>query len=118
TPYIVGERTPHVDSKIRGTFTGIDTTHEMKHFSRAVLERITYSLKDSQSIMEAETGRQFKKIVSVGGGAKNKEWLQIQADIFNAEVTSLETEQGPGLGAAMLAAMGLGWYENYQDITE
>lgn len=118
TPYIVGERTPHVDSKIRGTFTGIDTTHEMKHFSRAVLEGITYSLKDSQSIMEAETGRQFKKIVSVGGGAKNKEWLQIQADIFNAEVTSLETEQGPGLGAAMLAAMGLGWYENYQDITE
>lgn len=118
TPYIVGERTPHVDSNIRGTFTGMDTRHELKHFTRAVLEGITFSLKDSQAMMEAETGRQFKRIVSVGGGAKNKEWLQIQADIFNAEVTSLETEQGPGLGAAMLAAMGLGWYANYQEITD
>lgn len=118
TPYIVGERTPHVDGQIRGTFTGIDTSHQLKHFARAVLEGITYSLKDSQTIMEAETGRHFKRIVSVGGGAKNKEWLQMQANIFNAEVTSLETEQGPGLGAAMLAAVGLGWFENYEDCTK
>lgn len=115
TPYIVGERTPHVDSNIRGTFTGIDTSHELKHFTRAVLEGITFSLKDSQAIMEAETGRSFKRIVSVGGGAKSQAWLQMQADIFNAEVTSLESEQGPGLGAAMLAAMGLGWYQDYQE---
>lgn len=118
TPYIVGERTPHVDSLVRGSFIGIDTTHKLEHFTRAVLEGITYSLKDSQTIMENETGRQFKKIVSVGGGAKNKEWLQIQADIFNAEITSLTAEQGPGLGAAMLAAMGLNWYESYQDCTD
>lgn len=118
TPYIVGERTPHVDSKIRGTFTGIDTTHELKHFARAVLEGITFSLKDSQSIMEAETGRSFKKIITVGGGAKNPDWLKIQANIFNAEITPLETEQGPGLGAAMLAAMGLGWFESYQDCAD
>lgn len=112
TPYIVGERTPYTDSQIRGSFIGIDTKHSLKHFARAVLEGITFSLKDSQVLMEEVAGKAFKQIVSVGGGAKNAEWLQIQADIFDAEVICLEAEQGPGLGAAMLAAVGLGWYDS------
>jgi len=110
TPYIVGERTPHVDSRIRGSFIGMDTNHTIKHFARAVLEGITFSLKDSQVLMEQVAGKSFKRIVSVGGGAKNPDWLQIQADVFDAEITCLEVEQGPGLGAAMLAAVGLGWF--------
>ncbi|MBO1095666.1 xylulokinase [Enterococcus casseliflavus] len=110
TPYIVGERTPHTDSQIRGSFIGIDTRHREKHFSRAVLEGITFSLKDSQMIMEERAQRKFTQIVSVGGGAKNAEWLQMQADIFNAEMLTLSTEQGPGMGAAMLAAIGSGIY--------
>jgi xylulokinase len=110
TPYIVGERTPYTDSTIRGSFIGIDTHHRRRHFSRAVLEGITFSLKDSQLIMEETAKRKFSKIVSVGGGAKNKAWLQMQADIFDAEITTLTTEQGPGMGAAMLAAIGSGLY--------
>lgn len=110
TPYIVGERTPYTDSTVRGSFIGIDTHHRRRHFSRAALEGITFSLKDSQLIMEEEAKRKFSKIVSVGGGAKNKEWLQMQADIFAAEITTLSTEQGPGMGAAMLAAIGSGLY--------
>ena len=60
--------------------------------------------------MAQATNEGLAKIVSVGGGAKNKEWLQMQADIFNTPITTLTTEQGPGMGAAMLAAVGCGWY--------
>lgn len=110
TPYIVGERTPHIDSQVRGTFIGIDTNHTRDHFTRAVLEGITFSLKDSQVLMEEKAGKTFKKIISVGGGAKNKEWLQMQADIFDASIVTMETEQGPAMGAAMIAAVGVSWF--------
>ena len=111
TPYISGERTPYPDSKIRGSFIGIDRSHTLKHFAKAVLEGITFSLKDCQRIMEG-AGQSFASVVSIGGGAKNKAWLQMQADIFNAEVVTLVTEQGPGLGAAMFAAVGVGWFSD------
>ena len=110
TPYIVGERTPHIDSQVRGTFIGIDTNHTRDHFTRAVLEGITFSLKDSQLLMEEKAGKTFKKIISVGGGAKNREWLQMQADIFDASIVTMETEQGPAMGAAMIAAVGVSWF--------
>lgn len=106
-PFIMGERTPYIDSQIRGSFLGIDARHTSAHFKRAVLEGITYSLKESQTIM-MNAGKKFSLIVSVGGGAKNPDWLQMQADIFNTEVVTLQVEQGPGLGAAMLAAIGCG----------
>ncbi|MDN6437122.1 MAG: xylulokinase, partial [Lactococcus sp.] len=88
------------------------------HFSRAVLEGITFSLKDSQLLMEEMAGRKFDRIVSVGGGAKNADWLQMQADIFNATILNLTVEQGPGLGAAMLAAIGAGWFDTAADAAE
>lgn len=118
TPYIVGERTPHIDSQVRGTFIGIDTRHTRDHFTRAVLEGITFSLKDSQVLMEEKAGKTFKKVVSVGGGSKNKDWLQIQADVFDATIVTLETEQGPAMGAAMIAAVGVGWYANLKECAE
>lgn len=115
TPYIVGERTPHADSKVRGSFIGIDINHTRDHFTRSVLEGITFSLKDSQILMEEKAGKSFKKIISVGGGAKNKEWLQIQADIFDATIVTMGTEQGPAMGAAMLAAVGIGWFADLKE---
>lgn len=118
TPYIVGERTPHTDSQIRGSFIGLDTRHRLPHLSRAVLEGITFSLKDSQNIMEQKMKNKIHQIVSVGGGAKNPDWLQIQADIFEAEMITLTTEQGPGMGAAMLAAIGCGLCTDFADCVE
>lgn len=118
TPYIVGERTPHVDSEIRGSFIGIDTTHTIKHFAKAVLEGITFSLKDSQTLMEEAKGEKFETVISVGGGAKNRDWLQMQADIFNTKIQTLKIEQGPGLGAAMLAAVGTGWFRDTKECAE
>lgn len=118
TPYIAGERTPHIDSQVRGSFIGIDTKHTFDHFARAVMEGITFSLKDSQMIMEQAKQKKFKKLISVGGGAKNPDWMQMQADIFDAEMIRLSVEQGPGLGACMIAAMGLGWFENVEALID
>lgn len=117
TPYIVGERTPHADSVIRGSFIGIDGAHERKHFARAVMEGITFSLNESVAMFR-EAGKTVDTIISIGGGASNPVWLQMQADIFDADVVSLENEQGPGLGAAMLAAYGCGWFDSLEACAE
>ncbi|NWQ43662.1 xylulokinase [Bacillus sp. EB106-08-02-XG196] len=117
TPYLVGERTPHADSNIRGSFIGIDAAHERKHFARAVLEGITFSLNESIEIFRS-SGKVIDSIISIGGGAKNDTWLQMQADVFNAKIEKLTSEQGPGMGAAMLAAYGCGWYPSLKECAE
>jgi xylulokinase len=117
TPYIVGERTPHADSNIRGSFIGVDASHERKHFVRAVLEGITFSLNESVEIFR-KSGKKINSIVSIGGGAKNDTWLQMQADIFDAKVEKLASEQGPGMGAAMLAAYGCGWFTSLKECAD
>ncbi|MEN2769013.1 xylulokinase [Ornithinibacillus xuwenensis] len=111
TPYIVGERTPHADANIRASFIGMDRSHDRKHFVRAVLEGITFSLNESLDIFR-QNGKKIETVVSIGGGAKNDDWLQMQADIFNAKIMRLNSEQGPAMGAAMLAAYGCGWFES------
>lgn len=113
TPYLVGERTPHADPSIRASFIGVDGSHERIHFARAVMEGITFSLNESVDLFRS-VGKTVDKVVSIGGGAQNPVWLQMQADIFNATVVALENEQGPGLGAAMLAAYGCGWFDSLE----
>lgn len=114
TPYLVGERTPHADSVIRGSFIGMDGSHERVHFARAVMEGITFSLHESVDLFR-RAGKRIDTIISIGGGAKNPVWLQMQADIFNADIVALDNEQGPGLGAAMLAALGCGWFGSLEE---
>lgn len=117
TPYISGERTPYPDADIRASFVGVDRMHQRSDFIRAVLEGIIYSFRDIMDIYEQE-GADFDTVVAIGGGAKSPLWLQMQADIFNRKVVTLENEQGPGLGAAMLAATGLGWFDTVQDVAK
>lgn len=117
TPYLAGERTPHADSSIRGSFLGIDASHKRQDFVRAVLEGITFSLNESIEIFR-ENGKKINQIVSIGGGAKNEDWLQMQADIFNVDIVKLSSEQGPGMGAAMIAAYGCGWFASLQECAE
>ncbi len=114
TPYLVGERTPYADAAIRGSFIGVDSKQTRADFVRAVLEGITFSFRDILEIYAAN-GKAFKQLVSIGGGAKSPLWLQMQADVFNTPIVRLTSEQGPGLGAAMLAAVGLGWFATLQD---
>lgn len=115
TPYLFGERTPHMDSNIRASFIGIDNKHTAAHFKRAVVEGITYSLKDSQTIMNESSEATERDYVLVGGGAKNPSWTQINANIFSKEMKTLTSEEGPGLGATILAALGLGWFESFEE---
>lgn len=117
TPYLAGERTPHADATIRGSFIGIDTSHTRADFVRAVIEGITFSLNETIEILRKE-GKSIPTIVSIGGGAKNSSWLQMQADIFDVTVVGLQNEQGPGMGAAMLAAVGCGWFGSLETCAE
>lgn len=117
TPYIAGERTPHADATIRATFTGMDSSHRREDFVRAVMEGITFSLNESIEMFR-KNGKKIDTIISIGGGAKNEEWLQMQADIFNATIVKLKSEQGPGMGAAMIAAYGCGWYDTLADCAD
>lgn len=110
-PYLSGERTPHADAQIRGSFIGIDRSHEKAHFVRAVMEGITFSLNESMHILR-EKGKPIETVVAIGGGARSESWLQMQADIYDAPVVRLENEQGPGLGACIIAAYGSGWFDS------
>ncbi|PKG25605.1 xylulokinase [Niallia nealsonii] len=117
TPYLAGERTPYADANIRGSFIGMDASHKRSDFVRAVLEGITFSLNESIEIFR-ENGKKIDTVISIGGGAKNETWLQMQADIFNARIVKLSSEQGPGMGAAMLAAYGAGWFSSLKECAE
>lgn len=117
TPYLVGERTPYADSNIRGSFIGMDSSHKRSDFVRSVIEGITFSLNESIEIFR-ESGKTIDTIISIGGGAKNDTWLQIQADIFNATIVKLSSEQGPAVGAAILAAYGCKWFESIEQCAD
>lgn len=117
TPYLAGERTPHADASIRGSFIGMDAAHNRRDFIRAVMEGITFSLNESIEIFR-NNGKKINSIISIGGGAKNPNWLQMQADIFNATIIKLSSEQGPGMGAAILAAYGCGWFSSLDECAE
>ena len=117
TPYLMGERTPYEDAKIRGSFIGVSSNQTKADFARSVMEGITFSFKDILTIYQ-QHDNPISKVVAIGGGAKSDLWLQMQADIFDVPVVSLKNEQGPGLGAAMIAATGLGWFEDLQACTK
>lgn len=109
TPYIVGERTPYADSKIRGSFIGVSSINTKSDFVRSVLEGVIFSYADILKIYH-EHGKHFDTVYSIGGGTKSETWLQIQANVFNTKVKTLENAQEPGLGAAMIAAVGVKWF--------
>lgn len=114
TPYLAGERTPHADSAIRASFIGMESSHTKTHFARAVMEGITFSLNESIAMFRNE-GKTVDTVISIGGGAKNDTWLQMQADVFNATVVKLQNEQGPAMGAAMIAAAGSGLFASLEE---
>ncbi|PRO66032.1 xylulokinase [Alkalicoccus urumqiensis] len=114
TPYISGERTPHPDADIRASFIGLHASHTIGDMARAVLEGITFSLNESVASFR-RAGKTIDRVIATGGGAKSRLWLQLQADIYRAPVVRLEVEQGPGLGAAMLAALGAGWFATAEE---
>jgi xylulokinase len=113
TPYLFGERTPHLDPKARAAFVGITASHTLGHFVRAVLEGVAFSLKDTFTLF-GELGIPVEKIRLGGGGARGPLWRQIQADVYNHPVELLEAEEGGAFGAALLAGTGVNAWPTVQ----
>jgi xylulokinase len=104
-PYLMGERTPHLDADARGALVGLTASHKRAHIVRAILEGVAFSLKDTFTIFE-EMKVPVKSIRLGGGGARSPVWRQIQADVYDHEVEIVEAEEGAAYGAAILAGVG------------
>ena len=112
-PYLMGERTPHLDSNARGVFFGLSAKHDKKNLARAVMEGVSFSLKDCYDILIG-MGLEIDEMMITGGGAKSKVWRQMLADVFNCNVGTIQSEQGASLGAAILAGVGVGIFESVE----
>lgn len=105
-PYLMGERTPHLDPSARAAFVGLTASHTRAHTIRAVMEGVAYSLKDTFTIFD-EIGVPVRRIRLGGGGARSPLWRQIQADVYGQEIEIVEAEEGAAYGAAILAGVGV-----------
>jgi xylulokinase len=106
-PYLMGERTPHLDPYARGVFFGISAVTTKNDMVRAVMEGITYSLRDCMGIIR-EMGFSATEVRASGGGARSLFWRQMQADMFGCPVFAVNSPEGPALGAALIAGVGAG----------
>ena len=113
-PYLMGERSPHNDPNARGVFWGLNLTHDQAAMTRAVIEGVTFALRDSFEIVKT-LGQPVEEIRINGGGSKNDFWCQMIADVLNTKVVKLETDAGPAYGAAILAAVGSGKYKSVNE---
>ncbi|HOL22181.1 MAG TPA: xylulokinase [bacterium] len=114
-PYLTGERCPYPDPDARGVFFGISLKHRKEHLVRAVMEGVSFGLKDSIKIMKEIGVPGCVKFRLTGGGAKSDLWCGMMADIFNGSTVRLKVEEGPSFGAAILAGVGAGIYSNVKD---
>jgi xylulokinase len=105
-PYLQGERTPHRDAAARGAILGLSLAHTRAHVTRAVLEGIAFALRDSLSILQ-ELGISPREVLLTGGGARSAFLRRLQAEVFGLPVTTVNREEGPAYGAALLAAVGV-----------
>ncbi len=112
-PYLSGERTPHMDSKARGVFFGLTLGHGRPEFERAVMEGVAFALNDCLNVL-LEIGAKCDRIIAAGGGARSNEWLQIQADIFGRDVYRSSSVEQACLGAAITAAVGAGYFTDFE----
>jgi xylulokinase len=110
-PYLTGERTPYPDPDARGVFVGLNVRHNKRHIVRAVLEGVTYGLRDSLELIKS-LGLEIRQIRASGGGARSALWRQIQADIFGHELVLINVTEGAAYGAALLAGVGAGIYKD------
>ena len=113
-PYLMGERSPHNDPNVRGAFLGLGMDTTRAQMAEAIFEGVSFALKDSMEIAKS-LGIEIKRTKLCGGGAKSPVWQQILANILNLEVDILETEEGPSLGGAILAAVACGEYATVED---
>ncbi|MGN1128034.1 MAG: xylulokinase, partial [Candidatus Flemingiibacterium sp.] len=108
-PYLMGERTPHADPDCRGAFIGLSASHTRSDLIRSVMEGVSYSLRDCLEVL-AEVGIKPESMKICGGGARSPLWRQMLADVYGLPICQTASDEGPALGAALLAAVGCGIY--------
>jgi xylulokinase len=113
-PYLSGERTPHADPDARACFVGLTLAHTRGHLVRAIMEGVSYAMRDSLSIIQS-LGVPVREIRASGGGSKSPLWRQIQADVFGQKVCTINADEGPAYGVALLAAVGAGAFKNIEE---
>lgn len=116
-PYLIGERSPINDPYARGVFLGLGLEHNKEHMDRAVIEGITFALRDSFELIK-NLGTDIQHVKITGGGAKSPVWAQMIADIFGVTVSTIMIEEGPALGAAILAMVGCEEYDTVESACE
>jgi xylulokinase len=113
-PYLTGERTPYPDPNARGAFVGLTLRHGKGHMVRALLEGVSFGLRDSLELIRA-LGVPIEQVRASGGGARSPLWRQIQADVFDRELVLINVTEGAALGAALLAGVGAGAYASVEE---
>jgi xylulokinase len=116
-PYLMGERTPHLDPDARGALVGLTAQHTRGHVVRAILEGVAFSLRDTFTIFR-ELKLPIESIRLGGGGARGPLWRQIQADVYGMPVEILEAEEGGAFGAGLLAGVGVGVWPSVESACE
>ena len=109
SPYLMGERTPHLDALARGGWLGLTASHRRAHLIRSLVEGVSYSLKDCLELLHG-LGVDPAAVRLSGGGAKSPFWRQLLANVFATRVSTLASQEGSAYGAALLAAVGTGAY--------
>lgn len=113
-PYLMGERTPHLDPDCRGVFFGLSAMHTKPHCIRAIMEGVTFSLRDCVDILR-EMGLHIHEMRACGGGGSSPFWRQMLADVFGCEIRATVSKEGPALGVAILAGVGAGIYKSVEE---
>ena len=113
-PYLTGERTPHLDPRARGAFFGLTSRHGLGHLTRAVMEGVAYSLRDSLEIILA-LGADPQQIRVTGGGGRSSFWRQLLADVLGRPIVRTTADEGPAYGAALLAGVAAGVFGSIEE---
>jgi xylulokinase len=111
-PYLSGERTPHPDPRARGAWIGLTLRHGRGHLTRSLLEGVSFGLKDIFILIQQAGLGEIRQVRASGGGTKGALWRQILASVLEAELVTVNTTEGAAFGAALLAGVGSGVWEN------
>ncbi len=117
-PYLSGERSPHPDPLARGAFVGLTLAHDRRYLTRAVMEGVAFGLRDGLDLMVAAGMPRPSQVLGSGGGTASPVWRQILADVLGASIATPATTEGAAYGAAVLAAVGVGWFGTVEAATD
>jgi xylulokinase len=112
-PYLLGERSPYMNPQAKGVFFGLSLKHHRAHLIKAVMEGAVFALRDCLEVFE-ELGIKIEQVIASGGGAKSGVWRQMQADIFNKEISMTQSTEQAAMGAAILAGVGVGIFKDVE----